>query len=77
MTPMKALRCGCGGIVLTESSATVSRTITSWTCTYLIGSGANLPAWVITPAGATCKGAAACPALPAGGVRLTTAGNTY
>ncbi|MEO3924469.1 right-handed parallel beta-helix repeat-containing protein [Micromonosporaceae bacterium B7E4] len=45
--------------------------------TYLVGSTANLPAWLITPAGATYKGAAVCPALPAGEVRLTTANNTY
>jgi hypothetical protein len=45
--------------------------------TYLIGSTANLPVWVITPAGATYKGAPVCPALPAGEVRLITANNTY
>jgi hypothetical protein len=45
--------------------------------TYLIGSTANLPSWVITPSGATYKGAPACPSLPAGEVRLITANNTY
>ncbi|GAA0935396.1 hypothetical protein GCM10009558_049090 [Virgisporangium aurantiacum] len=45
--------------------------------TYLIGSSANLPVWVITPAGATYKGAPVCPALPSGEVRLVTANNTY
>lgn len=45
--------------------------------TYLIGSTTNLPVWVITPPGATYKGAAVCPVLPAGEVRLITANNTY
>ncbi|SCL72625.1 Right handed beta helix region [Micromonospora citrea] len=45
--------------------------------TYLIGSTANLPVWLLTPPGPTYKGAAACPALPAGEVRLTTANNAY
>ncbi|GIH15223.1 right-handed parallel beta-helix repeat-containing protein [Rugosimonospora africana] len=45
--------------------------------TWLIGSSANLPTWVLDPAGATWPGSAGCPALPAGETRLTTAGNTY
>ncbi|MEU4427253.1 right-handed parallel beta-helix repeat-containing protein [Actinoplanes sp. NPDC024001] len=45
--------------------------------TFLIASTANLPTWLIHPAGATYPGGTGCPALPAGEVRLTTAGNQY
>lgn len=44
--------------------------------TLLYGSG-RLPAWQLVPAGATYKGGADCPALPAGEVRLTAVNNTY
>jgi hypothetical protein len=45
--------------------------------TWLLGSSANLPTWVLDPAGATWAGSAGCPALPSGETRLTTAGNVY
>jgi hypothetical protein len=44
--------------------------------TYRTGS-ANLPAWYLTGGDATWAGSVGCPPLPAGEVRLTTAGNAY
>ena len=45
--------------------------------TFLVGSTANLPTWVLFPAGASYPGGTGCPALPSGETRLTTAGNYY
>jgi hypothetical protein len=45
--------------------------------TFLVGSSARLPEWLLSPEGATWPGAPGCPKLPAGETRLTTAGNSY
>jgi len=45
--------------------------------TFFLDSTERLPAWLLSPEGATWPGAAGCPALPIGETRLTTAGNSY
>lgn len=45
--------------------------------TFFVNSTDRLPAWLLSPGGATWSGAPGCPALPAGETRLTTAGNSY